>query len=144
MKYQKCQKNIRAVLPRYPTEPVPVPKICFGTYGIYSMESLRITAAQIEASRMAILKTIGKKGLKIWVRIFPHIPVTKKPLGVRMGKGKGAVEYFVAHVRFGAMLFEFDSPTENLAKKAYIQVNHKLPIKTKFTIADNPQQKKKS
>ena len=139
-KYKKSQKNIRAVLPRYPTEPVPVPKPSFGTYGIYSMESLRITASQIEAARMAILRTVGRKGLKTWIRIFPHIPVTKKALGVRMGKGKGAVEYFVAHVKYGKMLFEFDCPTENLAKKAYKQVNHKLPIKTRFTIAESSKQ----
>lgn len=141
MKFRKSQKNIRAVLPRYPTEPVPIPKPSFGAYGIYSTESLRITAAQIESARMSILKTVGRKGLKIWTRIFPHIPVTKKALGVRMGKGKGAVEYFVAHLRAGKMVFEFDCPTENLAKKAYIQVNHRLPVKTKLVIADNHQQK---
>ena len=141
MKYRKSQKNIRAVLPRYPTKPVPIPKTSYGGYGIYSMESLRITAAQIESARMAILKTVGRKGLKIWTCIFPHIPVTKKALGVRMGKGKGAVDHFVAHLRAGKMVFEFNCPTENLAKKAYIQANHKLPVKTKFVIGEPRQQK---
>ena len=140
MKYRKCQKNIRAVLPRYPTEPVPIPKTHFGAYGIYSKESLRITAAQIESARMSILKTVGRKGLKIWTCIFPHIPVTKKALGTRMGKGKGAVDHFVAHLRAGKMVFEFNCPTENLAKKAYIQVNHKLPVQTKL-VKGNTQQK---
>lgn len=141
MKHRKCQKNIRAVLPRYPTEPVPIPKPSFGAYGIYSMESLRITAAQIESARVSIMRAVGKKDSKIWVITFPHIPVTKKALGTRMGKGKGAVEYFVAHVRAGKMMFEFNCPTENIAKKAYSQANHKLPIKTKLVMRDTPKQK---
>lgn len=140
LKYQKHQKQLRHVLPRYPTGPVPVPKICYGQYGIYSMESYRITAAQIEACRVSILKTVGRKGLRIWIRIFPHTPITKKALGTRMGKGKGAVDYFAANVKYGKMMFEFNSPSETLAWKAYIQVNHKLPIKTNFTMADKPQQ----
>lgn len=139
MKFRKSQKNIRAVLPRYPTEPVPVPKLSFGTYGIYSMESLRITAAQIESARMSILKEVGRKGLKIWVTIFPHIPVTKKALGVRMGKGKGAVDHFVANVRAGKIVFEYNCPTENIAKLAFRQVQHKLPVKVRFLMRE-PQQ----
>lgn len=139
MKFRKAQKNIRAVLPRYPTEPVPVPKPSFGTYGIYSMESLRITAAQIESARMSILKEVGRKGLKIWVRIFPHIPVTKKALGTRMGKGKGAVDHFVANVRAGKLVFEYNCPTENIARLAFRQVSHKLPVKVKFVIRDTEQ-----
>lgn len=138
MKYRKCQKNIRAVLPRHPTEPVPVPKLTSGKYGIYAMESLRVTARQIESARMSILKEVGRKGLKIWIKIFPHTPVTKKALGVRMGKGKGSVDHFVAHVRAGKMLFEFDSPTEHLAKMAFDQVGHKLPIKVRFVTREEP------
>lgn len=139
MKFRKSHKNIRAVLPRYPTEPVPVPKLSFGTYGIYSMESLRMTAAQIEAARMSILKKVGRKGLKIWVLVFPHIPVTKKALGVRMGKGKGAVDHFVANVRAGKLVFEYDCPTENIAKLAFKQVQYKLPVKVKFIMRDPDQ-----
>ena len=136
MKYRKSQKNIRAVLPRYPTEPVVAPKVNFGTYGIYTTESLRITAAQIESARMSILKEVGRKGLKIWVCVFPHIPVTKKALGVRMGKGKGAVDHFVANLRAGKMVFEFNCPTENIARLAFRQVQYKLPVKVKFVVRD--------
>lgn len=136
MKFRKSHKNLRAVLPRYPTEPVPIPKLSFGTYGIYAMESLRLTAAQIECARMSILKEVGRKGLKIWVRVFPHIPVTKKALGVRMGKGKGAVDHFVANVRAGKFVFEYNCPSENMARLAFRQVQYKLPIRVKFTMRD--------
>ena len=136
MKYRKCQKNIRAVLPRQPIEPVEAPKLSFGNYGIYATESLRLKACHIAAGRMAILKEIGKKDIKIWVTVFPHIPVTKKPLGVRMGKGKGAVDHFVANVRAGKMVFEFVCPSESTAKLAFKQVRYKLPIKVKFTKRD--------
>ncbi len=103
---------------------------------MYATESLRLKASQIESARMSILKEVGKKGLKIWVRVFPHTPVTKKPLGVRMGKGKGAVDHFVAHVRAGKMVFEFNCPSENTARLAFRQVQYKLPIKVKFTMRD--------
>lgn len=136
MKRRKCQKNIRAVLPRQPTEPVQAPKLSFGNYGIYATESLRLKACHIASARMAILKEVGKKDVKIWVTVFPHIPVTKKPLGVRMGKGKGAVDHFVAHVRAGKMLFEFNCPSESTARLAFKQVKYKLPLKAKFTRRD--------
>lgn len=134
MKYRKCQKNMRAVLPKDPVEPVPIPQPSVGMYGIYATQSLRVKANQLEAARMALLKTVGRKGLKIWMRAFPHIPVTKKALGVRMGKGKGAVDHFVAHVRAGKFIMEFDCPTENAARLAFTQVSHRLPIKVKFTM----------
>ena len=139
MKFRKSHKNLRGVLPRYPTEPVPVPKLSFGNYGIYSVESLRITAAQIESARMSILKEVGRKGLKIWVRVFPHIPVTKKALGVRMGKGKGSVDHFVTNLRAGSLVFEFNCPTENIARLAFRQVSYKLPVKVKFIVGDSVQ-----
>lgn len=139
MKFRKSHKNLRAVLPRYPTEPVPIPKLSFGNYGIYSVESLRITAAQIESARMSILKEVGRKGLKIWVRVFPHIPVTKKALGVRMGKGKGSVDHFVANLRAGSLVFEFNCPTESIARLAFRQVSYKLPVKVKFIVGDSGQ-----
>lgn len=132
MKYRKSQKNIRAVLPVTPKEGVKAPTLKFGSYGLYTTESLRLSAYQIEAARMAILKTIGRKGLKIWIRVFPHIPVTKKPLEVRMGKGKGSVDRFVANVKAGDILFEYNCPTEIGAKMAFRQVKHKLPTKVKF------------
>lgn len=132
MKYRKSQKNIRAVLPVIPEGGVTAPELKFGKYGLYATTSLRLSAYHIEAARMAILKTIGRKGLKIWTRVFPHIPVTKKPLEVRMGKGKGSVDRFVAHVKAGTMLFEYNSPTEIGAKMAFKQVKHKLPVNVKF------------
>lgn len=142
MKYRKCHKNIRAVLPRYPDGPVPVPKLCFGNYGIYSLESLRIKASQLESARFSILKSMGRREstgrreFRIWLRAFPHIPVTKKALGVRMGKGKGAVHHFVAFVRAGKMLFEFNCISENVARIAFTQVAHKMPVKVKFVMRD--------
>lgn len=125
-------KNIRAVLPRKP-DFVPTPTPVFGMYGIYAMESIRLNAEQIEAARFAILKTVGRKDLKLWVRVFPHIPVTKKPLEVRMGKGKGSVDHFVAYVKAGKLLYEFNCPSESRAKAAYKQAAYKLPIKVRFT-----------
>ena len=85
---------------------------------------------------MAILKTVGRKGLKIWTRTFPHIPVTKKALGVRMGKGKGGVDHYVANVKSGKLVFEFNCPNENIARRAYTQVSYKLPIRVKFVMRD--------
>jgi len=99
---------------------------------LYATESLRLNAYNIEAARLSILKTIGRKGLKIWIRVFPHTPVTKKPLEVRMGKGKGSIDRFVAHVKAGTVLFEYNCPTEIGAKKAFKQVKYKLPVPVKF------------
>ena len=131
-KYRKSHKNIRAVLPVVPPEGVTPPPLSFGDYGLYSMESIRLTAAQIEAARMAILKTVGRKGLKLWIRVFPDIPVTKKPLETRMGKGKGSVDHFIANVKAGKMLFEYNCPSLNTARLAFTQAKHKLPIGVKF------------
>lgn len=125
------QKNIRAVLPVKP-DPVPTPTLHSGMFGIYAMESIRLNAEQIEAARFAILKTIGRKQLKMWVRVFPHIPVTKKPLEVRMGKGKGSVDHFVAYVKAGKLLYEYNCPSASLAKAACKQAAYKLPIKVRF------------
>lgn len=131
-KYRKSHKNIRAVLPVVPEGGVVAPTLKFGNYGLFATKSTRLNAAHIEAARMAILKTVGRKGLKIWIRTFPHVPVTKKPLEVRMGKGKGSVDRFVANVKAGRMLFEYNCPTENTAKLAYKQAKHKLPVTVKF------------
>ena len=93
-----------------------------------------MTANQIEAARLTLVRTIGRKGTKIKIQVFPHIPVTKKPLGVRMGKGKGNVDHFVAFVRAGKMLFEYDC--NSFAKQAHKAVSYKLPIKTGFVTKD--------
>ena len=105
--------------------------IAFGTYGIKAMESGWITSRQIEATRIAITRYI-KRGGKVWIRIFPDKPVTKKPAETRMGKGKGSPEYWVAVVRPGRIMFELEGVDLNTAKEAMRLASHKLPIKTKF------------
>ncbi len=106
-------------------------KVSFGEFGLKTMERARITACQIEAARRAISRRI-KRGGKLWIRIFPDKPITKKPLEVRQGKGKGAVEYWVALVQPGKMLFEMEGVDEALAKEAFTLAAAKLPVKTVF------------
>src|SRR3990167_4368341 len=106
-------------------------KVSYGEFAIKSLEHGHITARQIEAARRAMSRHI-KRGGKIWVRLFPDKPITKKPLEVRQGKGKGAVEYWVDEVRPGRMLFEMEGVTEELAREAFKLADAKLPIKTKF------------
>ena len=103
----------------------------FGEYGLKAVARGRITARQIEASRRAMTRHI-KRGGKIWIRVFPDKPVTKKPLEVRMGKGKGGVEYWVALIQPGKMLFEMEGVTEELAREAFKLAAAKLPVKTTF------------
>lgn len=105
--------------------------IAFGTYGLKAMESGWITSRQIEATRIAITRHV-KRGGKVWIRIFPDKPVTKKPAETRMGKGKGSPEYWVAVVKSGRIMFELDGVPFELAKEAMRLASHKLPIKTKF------------
>lgn len=105
--------------------------ISFGDYALKTMDSAWITARQIEASRIAMTRFI-KRGGKIWIRVFPDKPVTKKPTEVRMGKGKGAPESWVAVVRPGRILFEMEGVDEKTAREAMRLAAHKLPIKTKF------------
>lgn len=128
-KYRKMHKNNRAVIPATTDKPKP-PTPNYKQYGIYALEGAKITASQLEAARMALVRAIGRRGSAIKRMAFPHIPVTKKPLGVRMGKGKGAVEYFVSYVKPGKMLYEFDS-SGNL-KQAHRAVQFKLPIRVGF------------
>jgi len=109
--------------------------IAFGKYALQSVGTERVTARQIEAARQAMTRHI-KRGGKIWIRIFPHIPVTKKPQDVKMGKGKGNPEYHVAKVKPGTVLFEMDGVDESLAREAMRLAAHKLPIKTKFLIKE--------
>ncbi|MBF0283005.1 MAG: 50S ribosomal protein L16 [Magnetococcales bacterium] len=106
-------------------------EISFGQFGLKSMEGGRITARQIEAGRRAISRHV-KRGGRIWVRIFPDIPVTKKPLEVRQGGGKGNPEYWVARIHPGRILFEMEGVTEELAKEAMRLAGAKIPLVTKF------------
>ncbi len=106
-------------------------KVSFGEYGLKATDRGRITARQIEAARKAMTRHIKREG-KIWIRIFPDKPITKKPLEVRQGKGKGNVEYWVAQIQPGRILYEMSGVDENLAKEALKLAAAKLPIDTKF------------
>ena len=106
-------------------------KVSFGEYGLKSTGRGRITARQIEAARRAMTRHI-KRGGKIWIRIFPDKPITKKPLEVRQGKGKGSVEYWVAQIQPGRMLYEMEGVTEEVAREAFTLAAAKLPISTTF------------
>lgn len=105
--------------------------VAFGHYGLKAMDSAWITSRQIEAARIAMTRHI-KRGGKVWIRIFPDKPVTQKPAETRMGKGKGAPEYWVAVVKTGRILFEIEGVPEDTAKEAMRLASHKLPVKTKF------------
>lgn len=105
--------------------------VAMGSYGLKAMEPCWITARQIEASRRAMTRYIARGG-KIWIRIFPDKPVTRKPPEVTLGGGKGAVDHYVAVVRPGRILFEMDGVTQETAQEAMRLASHKLPIKTKF------------
>jgi large subunit ribosomal protein L16 len=106
-------------------------KIAYGEYGLVALEPAWIKSNQIEAARVAMTRFV-KRGGKVWIDIFPHKPVTKKPADSRMGSGKGSVEYWVAVVKPGRVLFEMAGITEEQAKEAMRLAGHKLPIKTKF------------
>jgi large subunit ribosomal protein L16 len=106
-------------------------KVSFGEFGLKSTEHGRITARQIEAARRVITRYV-KRGGKLWIRIFPDVPVTKKPLEVRMGSGKGNVEYWVAKVQPGKMLYEIEGVTEAEAQQAFRLAAAKLSVKTAF------------
>ncbi len=105
--------------------------VSFGEYGLKSTGRGRITARQIEAARRAMTRHI-KRGGKIWIRIFPDKPITKKPLEVRQGKGKGSVEYWVAQIQPGRMLYEMEGVTEEVAREAFTLAAAKLPVGTAF------------
>ncbi len=106
-------------------------RVSFGEYGLKSTGRGRMTARQIEAARRAITREV-KRGGKVFIRVFPDKPITKKPLEVRMGKGKGNVEYWVALIQPGRMLFEIEGVDEELAKTAFKKASAKLPFKTMF------------
>jgi large subunit ribosomal protein L16 len=103
----------------------------FGAYGLKAVEPERVTARQIEAARRAMTRHMKRAG-RVWIRIFPDVPVTQKPAEVRQGKGKGSVEYWVAKVKPGRIMFEIDGVTPDVAKRAFELAAAKLPLKTRF------------
>jgi len=106
-------------------------ELAFGSFGLKAMTPERVTSRQIEAARRAITRRMRRLG-RLWIRIFPDVPVTSKPLGVRMGKGKGAVEYWVARVKPGRILFELDGVKPEIAIGCLTLASAKLPVKTKI------------
>ena len=106
-------------------------KVSFGEYGLKSVGRGRLTARQIEAGRRAINRYV-KRGGKLWIRIFPDVPITQKPLEVRQGKGKGNVEYWVAKVQPGRVLYEIEGVSEEVAREAFRLASAKLPVQTVF------------
>ena len=124
VKYRKIQKgNMRGMSNRSNF-------VAYGTFGLKALEPGRITSRQIEATRISISRRVRKTG-RMWIRIFPDKPITKKPAETRMGKGKGAPEYWVAVVKPGLILFEVDGMTEEQAQDAFRSCSHKFNIKTK-------------
>ena len=105
--------------------------VAFGEFGLMSLDNERINSRQIEAARQAITRYI-KRGGKVWIRIFPHTPVTKKPLDVKMGSGKGEPQFYVAKVKTVTVMFEMGEVTEEQAKEALRLASHKLPVRCKF------------
>jgi len=105
--------------------------IAFGDYGLQSLSNERVTSRQIEAARQAMTRYV-KRGGKIWIRISPHTPVSRKPLGLKMGGGKGNPEFFVAKVKNGTVMFEMKGVPEDVAREAMRLASHKLPVKTRF------------
>ena len=125
MKHRKVQRGRRKGASKGGTN------IDFGEFGLKALADAWITSRQIEAARIALTRKV-KRGGKIWIRVFPDKPITKKPAEVRMGKGKGAPEIWVAVVKPGRILFELEGVPEELAREAIRLAGHKLPIKTKF------------
>jgi large subunit ribosomal protein L16 len=124
-KYRKAHKGrIRGVASSATT-------LAFGQFGLKAMAPERITARQIEAARRAMTRHMKRAG-RVWIRIYPDVPISKKPLEVRMGSGKGAPEYWVARVKPGRILFEVDGVTSQVAREALTLAAAKLPIKTRF------------
>ena len=105
--------------------------VAFGEFGLMSLDNERVTSRQIEAARQAITRYV-KRGGKIWIRIFPHTPVSKKPLDVKMGSGKGEPQFYVAKVKAGTIMFEIADVTEEQAREALRLAGHKLPVRVKI------------
>lgn len=111
-------------------------RIVYGRYGLVSMQSERISSRQIEAARQAMTRYV-KRGGQIWIRIFPHTPVSRKPHDTKMGSGKGNPEFFVAKVKPGTVMFEMEGVTEEVAREAMRLAAHKLPVKTQFLMKED-------
>lgn len=124
-KYRKTHKTVKAGLAGRGA------KVSFGEYGLKAVNGCRITARQIEAARRAVSRHV-KRGGKIWIRVFPDKPISTKPLEVRMGSGKGSVEYWVADVKAGVVLYEIEGVSEDVAREAFRLAAAKLPVKTAF------------
>jgi large subunit ribosomal protein L16 len=124
-KFRKQQKGRNRGLAQSGNE------VSFGDFGLKAVGRGRITARQIEAARRAITRKV-RRGGKLWIRVFPDKPVSKKPLEVRMGKGKGNVEYWVAQIQPGRMLYEIEGVSEELARDAFRLASAKLPVQTRF------------
>lgn len=110
--------------------------IAYGAYALQSQDMDRVTSRQIESARQAMTRHV-KRGGKIWIRIFPHTPVSRKAMGTKMGGGKGSPEFFVAKVHPGTILFEMDGVAEDVAREAMRLAAHKLPVKTKFLMRED-------
>jgi large subunit ribosomal protein L16 len=111
-------------------------QLVYGHYGLVSQQSERLSSRQIEAARQAMTRHV-KRGGQIWIRVFPHTPVTRKPLDVKMGSGKGNPEFFVAKVKPGTVLFEMDGVAEDLAREAMRLAANKLPVKAQFVVKED-------
>jgi large subunit ribosomal protein L16 len=109
--------------------------LAFGEFGVQCLTRSRITGAQIEAARVAVSRHLKRKG-KVWIRIFPHQPITQKPAETRMGRGKGAVEYYVAIVKPGAVIMEIGGVSINLAREALRLADTKLPVRSRFIVRE--------
>jgi len=129
MKYRKVRKG------KNPGVATRGHYIAFGEYGLQSQSNNDVTSRQIESARQAMTRHI-KRGGKIWIRIFPHIPRTRKPQDVKMGGGKGNPEFFVSKVKAGTVLFEMKGVEESVAREAMRLASHKLPVKTKFIMKE--------
>lgn len=124
-KYRKMHKTVKSGLAGRGA------KVSFGEFGLKAVDGCRITARQIEAARRAVSRYV-KRGGKIWIRIFPDKPISSKPLEVRMGSGKGSVEYWVADIKAGVVLYEIEGVSEEVAREAFRLAAAKLPVKTAF------------
>jgi large subunit ribosomal protein L16 len=125
MKYRKAHKG------RIHGQATSGNYLAYGTFGLKATQPNRLTARQIEAARRAITRHIKRQG-RLWIRMFPDVPVSKKPLEVRMGSGKGSPEFYVARIKPGKIMFELDGVPREIAEEAFILASAKLPIKCRF------------
>lgn len=131
MLYPKKQKYRKAHKGRVQTKAKAGTMLAFGSFGLKSLDGCRVTARQIEAARRAATRCMKRQG-KLWIKIFPDLPVSKKPAEVRMGKGKGSPEFFAVRVSPGRIMFEVDGVTEDIATLALELASAKLPVRTKI------------